>query len=74
MNCCNIRLLDRVECVKPLSRSRFAGFDARRAPAGLAAGGRSRRQRAIAGQSVSSLSVVVDENTVRFDLSHVKVT
>ena len=58
-----------------MSRSRFAGFDARRAPAGLAAGGRSRRQRVIAGQSVvSSLSVVVGESTVRFDLSHVKVT
>ena len=57
-----------------MSRSRYAGFDARRAPAGLAAGGRSRRQRAIAGRSVVSLSLVVDENTVYVDLSHVKVT
>ena len=43
-----------------LSRSRFAGFDARRAPAGLAAGGRSRRQRAIAGRPVVSHVRVVD--------------
>ena len=35
---------------RPMSRSRFAGYDARRVPAGLPADGQTRRQRDIASQ------------------------
>ena len=53
-----------------VSRSRFAGYDARRA---RPTGGRLVTSTARYSRSVS-LSVVVGESTARVDLSHVKVT